>query len=100
MAAIIAASMVAFAQPPATPKTAPVKPVKQEKVQIITLLTPFQTLKVSQPVSQNKIQRVEGMSSRPWTQIVGWKPGYPAFPSPEMHESTLCLFSVGNEPER
>jgi hypothetical protein len=47
-----------------------------------------------------KIERVGNMSSRPWTQIVGWHPGTSGFPDAETHESKLYLVSVGSGPRR
>jgi hypothetical protein len=38
------------------------------------------------------------MSSCPWGQIVGIHPGYSEFPRTEMHESTLYVFWVRNDP--
>lgn len=108
--AVAAASMVAIAQPPlnsapaqsptSTPTVngAPAAPmVKKESAQVPT--TGFETpLKYfTKPLIRNKMERVDGMSSRPWVQIVGIHPGYSAFPRTEMHESTLYLFWVGND---
>ena len=49
-----------------------------------------------QPVTKGKsqIERVGNMSSRPWTEIVGWHSGVSQFPDAENHESQLTLLSV------
>lgn len=109
MLAVAAASMVALAQPPPNPKPAPspapasVSPpaaplVKKENAQLPVsgVSTPLRNL--AKPLVKNKVESVDGMSSRPWAQIVGIHPGYSAFPPPEMHESTLDLFWVGRDP--
>lgn len=107
--AVAAASMVAFAQPPqnraptSSPAPASVSPpaaplVKKETAQIPAtgVSTPFKYL--GKPLVKHKVERVDGMSSRPWAQIVGMHPGYSAFPRTEMHESTLYLFWLGRDP--
>ena len=49
-----------------------------------------------QPATKEKIQieRAGKMSSRPWTEIVGWHPGISQFPDAENHESQLTLLSL------
>jgi hypothetical protein len=118
MLAVAAASMVAIAQPPpnstSTPPPTPaltqpalasVSPqpapsLKKESVQIpkIVVFTPLSNL--GKPLVKNKIKRVDGMSSRPWEQIVGIHPGYSSFPPPEMHEPTTYLFWIGRDPHQ
>jgi hypothetical protein len=105
--AVATASMVAFAKPnvPAsTPAPAPTAvpapapaPVlsKKESAQAVTPLTttvfiPPLTLKNS------KVEHTGGVSSRPWAQVVGWHPGYSAFPSPEQHDPSMPIISIGN----
>ena len=60
--------------------------------------TNFLALKLMswQPATKEKIQieRAGKMSSRPWTEIVGWHPGISQFPDAENHESQLTLLSV------
>jgi hypothetical protein len=108
--AVAAASMVAFARPPqnrvptSSPTPASVSPpaamplVKKESAQIPAsgVSTPLKYL--SKPLVKHNVESVDGMSSRPWVQIVGIHPGYSAFPRTEMHESTLYLFWVGRDP--
>ena len=111
MLAVAAASMVAKAQPPPNPTHAPspkplsaavssqaVPMVKKESAQITTsvVVTPLTT--IGKPVIKPKYERVDGMSSRPWAQIVGIHPGYSAFPPPEMHEPRMYLFWIGRDP--
>jgi hypothetical protein len=56
----------------------------------------------SRPNSQSasaekyKIERQGNLSSRPWTEIVGWHPGAPmsAFDDAEIHESQLRLITI------
>jgi hypothetical protein len=107
--AVAAASMVAFAQPPPNPAPAPspapasvslpaAPMVKKESAEapVSGVSTPFKNL--TKPLVKNRVETVDGMSSRPWAQIVGIHPGYSAFPPPESHESTLYLFWVGHDP--
>ncbi len=51
------------------------------------------------PKGKGEIQRVGKMSSRPWPEIVGWRPGVSQFPDAENHESQLVLLSVGFGPQ-
>ena len=50
-----------------------------------------------QPAAKEKteIYRAGNMSSRPWTEIVGWHPGASQFPDAQNHEPQLTLISVG-----
>ena len=48
----------------------------------------------STPKQATAIERVGGMSSRPWTEIVGWHPGASQFPDAENHGPGLTLLSV------
>jgi hypothetical protein len=54
-----------------------------------------------QPAAKGRveIQRVGNMSSRPWTEIVGWHPGMSQFPDAENHEAGLTLLSVHFGPQ-
>ncbi len=54
-----------------------------------------------QPATKERVQidRVGNMSSRPWTEIVGWHPGTSQFPDAENHESQLILLSVSFGPQ-
>jgi hypothetical protein len=100
MLTILAASMSAFAQPqkptpPSQSQTAflKVELVKQQKVQVSNkpIFVPFT---VAQPAPKQKVERVDGMSSRPWAQIVGSHPGWPAIPPPERHEQTWRILQI------
>ena len=58
-------------------------------------------LQIIAPVqSQDDIRRINGLSTRSWTTVVGWRPGASAFPSEAAHEPGLYLFSLGVAPER
>lgn len=72
--------------------------VKKESAQIPTsgVSTPLKYF--TKPLVKQKVENVDGMSSRPWVQIVGMRPGYSAFPPPELHESSLYLFWIGRDP--
>jgi hypothetical protein len=63
-------------------------------------------LHITNPFAQPKVNdldktyRAEGISSRPWTQIVGWHPGDPPpCVDPKNHESQMRLIWFGVEPE-
>jgi hypothetical protein len=61
------------------------------------VLTP---LSKSLPPSNDKIQRVGNVSSRSWTQTVGWTPGISEFPTEnaDPKDQGLSLFWIGHEP--
>ena len=86
------------------------QPAAQQKVQI-ELVPPAQSVPASnraetnviasrlmelQPTAQKNVQieRVGNMSSRPWTEIVGWHPGLSQFPDAENRQPQLTLLSV------
>lgn len=52
----------------------------------------------SPKVENYHIDRVGGISSRPWTQTVGWSSGT-AFADPSYYQPHFNLFWVGNTPE-
>lgn len=52
----------------------------------------------SSTVQAEPIRREGGLSSRPWTSIVGWAPGGSAFPDPTTHELSIGLFTFGGSP--
>ena len=61
------------------------------------VFTPWNKL----PVENTKIQRVGNISSRSWTQSVGWNPGEPSFVSESAEapkDQGLSLLWVGHEP--
>ena len=91
--AMLLACMVAYAQP--KPAPIPLTLTTTVKTTPAKVTTPFTTPK---PLKQIKVERVEGMSSRPWAQIVGWHPGASKLPDPEQHEGGLYLVSIGHEP--
>jgi hypothetical protein len=104
--AIGAAAMGVLAQPPtpapapaAIPSPAPpiVKKVKTQ-IQTPTSTTVFTPITVFKPVVHKKIERVDGMSSRPWAQTVGWHPGESAFPRPELLDPSMPIVWTGHEP--
>jgi hypothetical protein len=47
------------------------------------------------PTDKYKIERVGEVSSRSWTDIVGWHPGTSQFPDAENHEPQLVLLRIG-----
>ena len=59
-------------------------------------------LNKSLPVQKTDIYRVENISSRAWTESVGWNPGTPfmAYDSGGGREQGLTLFWIGSEPSR
>jgi hypothetical protein len=60
----------------------------------------FAPLNLTQPQAQDKIDRAGGMSSQPWTKIVGWHNCAPTFSDADKHEAHFCLVSFGAEPLR
>jgi hypothetical protein len=106
MAAIMTAALTVVAEPQTQPQTnaAPVlpvsatvqKPTVQRRVEIFT---PFN--KKFPPSKQtDKIVRVDGQSSQPWSRMIGPQPGWSAFPEPERQDATLNLFWIGAAPSR
>ena len=59
-----------------------------------TNAVPFKLMSL-QPAAKVKIEirRVGKMSSRPWTEVVGWHPGMSAFPDAKTPEPQLTLAS-------
>jgi len=49
---------------------------------------------------KDETKRINGLSTRSWTTVVGWQPGASAFPNETTHEEGLYLFSAGVAPER
>jgi hypothetical protein len=114
--AVAAASMVAFAQPPqnlgSAPTPVPVSPTpvpvtptsvplaKKESVQIPASASVVRAplLFLAKPLVKHKVWSVDGMSSRPWGQIVGIHPGYSAFPAPELRDPEMDVIWVGRDP--
>jgi len=67
------------------------------------ITTPFSALRAPvapQPPEKPAVVRVNGenVSTRSWTQTVGWHPAQSAFPSVETQQSTLYIFWIGHEP--
>ena len=79
---------------PATATTSTTTPVKKP-----VIITP---LNKSLPVQKTDIYRVGKVSSRAWTESVGWNPGTPsmAYDSGGGKEQGLTLFWIGSEPSR
>lgn len=89
------------------------QPAAQQKVQIErvpltqnpsdskamdTNAIPSNLMELQPAAKQNvQIERVGNMSSRPWSEIVGWHPGESQFPDAENHEPQ-ALFSVSFGP--
>lgn len=72
--------------------------VKKVSAQVRTHVVSTPLKYLNKPLVKHKVWSVDGISSRPWIQIVGIHPGYSAFPRPEMHESTFYLFWIGHDP--
>jgi len=68
--------------------------VEKAKVQVSTPLN-----LLNQPVKkeQTTIDRVGGVSSRPWVQIVGWHNGQSTAWNPDTHEAQFNLVSFGRD---
>jgi hypothetical protein len=95
--AVAAFSITAFAQPPVNPQSSVVIKQKQKfQKQKLQIHVPFTTM--FHQTKTTKIERAGNMSSRSWTQTVGWHPGQSAFPSADTHESKLAVFWIGHEP--
>jgi hypothetical protein len=114
------AAMAAVAQPP---PAAPIKPATTPTVALNTVasappqtapaakLPPasvttkqtklefFTVLKKRGPVGTDKIERVDGQSSQPWSSLIGSHPGYSAFAQPETALEGFNLISVGANPQ-
>ena len=101
---VAAASMAAFGQPPqGPPPPAALVVPKKEAAQIpipvpIQIHTPLTVPPAAPTLKNQKVNRVDGMSSKPWAQIVGWQPGYSAFPRPELRDPSMPVFWIGHEP--
>ena len=77
------------------PPHTPFASVKEHKtvVHVVKPLAPANAEKT-------KIERVGNVSSRPWTQIVGWNQGTQfASDAERYHEPRFNLFWLGNEPQ-
>lgn len=114
MLAFATASMVAFAQPPAStpapatsptpaatpaPTSAPAPVVsKKEKAQAGNSFVVSPPYAPPLILKNNKEQHMGGVNSQPWAQVVGWRPGYSAFLSPEQHEPSMPIFWFGKQP--
>ena len=89
--AIALATLESVAWAQQTPKMSAAKAVEKPKVQVTTPLDWSQPV-VNQPAY---INRAGNVSSRPWTQIVGWHNGAPFNTDCVTHEPQFCLLSVG-----
>lgn len=110
--AVAAASVAAFGQPPkpdsspasypkpkyasafvaASSSTLPLVKKEQSRVQITTPLS------ILKPEVTRKIQHVGRLSSEPWAQMVGMRPGWSAFPRPEMENPSMPLITINFGP--
>jgi hypothetical protein len=72
--------------------------VKQEKAQIPVPHVIATPLRLSGTPVHKKIEHAEGLSSRPWSQVVGWHPGQSAFPEPELRDPSMPVICFGDEP--
>jgi hypothetical protein len=77
-----AASMSAAVQKPA-----------EKQVEVFTPLTKKLPLK-----STDKVERVDGLSSQPWSKMAGSRPGWSAFSDPERHDAAFDVFWIGAPP--
>ena len=93
--AAAAIQTVALAQQTPTMAAASTK-VEKTKIEVSSPLL----LNLKQPVKQENttIDRVGGVSSRPWTQTVGWHNGQSTAWNPDTHEAQFCVLSFGAEP--
>lgn len=65
----------------------------------LQVANPFAKTKVSDSNRKTEIDRVGGISSQPWSQIVGWHNGEPAsLMDAKVHEPKLHLLWFGAEP--
>jgi hypothetical protein len=69
------------------------KPAAEKKVEIFTPLS-----KKLPPKQTDKVERVDGLSSQPWSRMVGSRPGWSTFTDPERHDATLDVFWIGAPP--
>jgi len=92
LAILLGAALSAAAAPP--PQNSSASHV------INTNAIPFK-LQALQPKAKEKteIYRVGNMSSRPWTEIVGWQPGVSQFHDAENPGPGLTLLSVSFGPQ-
>ncbi len=96
---------LAFALGFAVPVLAADQTASQPANHSVSAKAPKVTIHIAKPVAQaptaekTKIERIGKMSSRPWPQIVGWRPG-PQFAADaeRYHEGGLTLLWIGSEP--
>ena len=105
MWAVLAVAATALADPQTQPPVQPPasahslsasvkKPAAQKKVEVFTPLT-----KKLPPSNQtDKVERVDGMSSQPWSKMVGSRPGWSAFSEPERENAAFDVFWIGAPP--
>lgn len=99
MWAVVAIGVAAGAQPPPTvrpPTTMTVQ--KQTTVKKVEVFTPLTLKRPPSPADQNRVERVDGLSSQPWYKTIGPRPGWSAFPSPEQQDPAFNLFWFGATP--
>ncbi|HTV61499.1 MAG TPA: hypothetical protein VMH30_02905 [Verrucomicrobiae bacterium] len=84
-------------QPPAQAQPAPVLLGFPMTTPSASTVTPKRNLYWFTPApseKQNRIQWYGNVSSRPWTDVVGWHPGQSQFPTGETAEPQLTLLQV------
>jgi hypothetical protein len=103
----MAVSLVAFGRPTVNNNPAPAPQPKAQVAQTQTSSTlppasasmkkekvdVFTQLKLRAPAATDKVYRVDGMSSQPWSRMIGPHPGISAFPQPETANPGFDLLS-------
>ena len=86
LAVVFGAALCATAGPP------PQTPSASQTVNTNAIPSRLESL---QPAPKGKVEiyRAGNMSSRPWTEIVGWHPGVSQFPDGHNHEPQLTLLT-------
>ncbi len=82
------------------PFVGPIKAVKAKKF----LQVPVRLLQAVNPLSatgpQGKETREDGLSTRAWTTITGWKPGASFMDDPVTHEPEMNLLTISRSPQQ
>lgn len=85
------------ADPESTPSAAYTRVPQKTAQPVYQLLKPKLFFQVNTPVNYH-IDRVGGISSRPWTQTVGWPSAPSPFVDDQVFEPDFNLFWAGNPP--
>jgi hypothetical protein len=98
---VAAAPTNAAPQPPPSPNPSVthkaeenLPPPKPELLKPVTSEKGLHWFTASAATKNNQIERLGNVSSRPWTEIVGWHPGTSQFQDAENHESQFVLLSL------